>query len=108
MAIGSKTLLGALALGFLLLLFSGCSHMRSADLGPQDTDELQATATAMAAQGGNGFVCDGGDRTSSCFCKKGAIGNFSCKGMDRICGKDKVSCQPDGWCSCGGLYPKGR
>ncbi|MFD0740215.1 hypothetical protein ACFQZQ_13100 [Lysobacter koreensis] len=110
MAIHPKTLFDALALATVLatflLLASACSHMQSTELGPEQTAEL--AATAMAAQGGNGFVCDGGNSTFTCFCKKGATGNFSCKGMAQLCRPHKVICSPDGWCHCGGLYPKVR
>lgn len=103
-----NTLLMALAMAAVLLLAAACSHMTTATPTPQQTVELEAQA--MAAQGGNGFVCDGGDSTFSCFCKKGATDAFSCNGMDRLCrvAGQRVTCKADGWCHCGGLYPKVR
>lgn len=108
MAIKSNRLLGATAVALCLLLATACSHMAPAVMGPQDAVELQATA--MAAQGGNGFVCDGGERTFTCFCKKGSVGNFACSGMEQFCRATghPQTCSADGWCHCGGLYPRTR
>ncbi len=82
MATRASMLLGAMALATLMLAMA-CSHMTPAALGPEQAAELQQTS--LAAQAGNGFVCDGATSTYTCFCKKGATGPFSCSGMDRLC-----------------------
>lgn len=101
----ANTRVGAMALA-ILMGATACSHMAPKALGPDQAAELRQTA--MAAQGGNGFVCDGGTSTYTCFCKKGATGPFSCTGMDRLCrvAKHPTTCSADGWCHCGGLYPR--
>jgi len=104
MAIKTNALLAA-CLSTFLLLATACNQTAApATPTPQQVAELEANA--RAAQAGNGFVCDGGTSTYTCFCKKGSVGNFSCNGMEQMCRATgaKVICKPDGWCHCGGLY----
>ena len=78
--------------------------------GPAAHRRRRADPPEMAAQGGNGFVCDSGDRTFTCFCRRGATDAFPCNGMDRLCraADQRMTCTAAGWCHCGGLYPKVR
>lgn len=92
----------------LIALLAGSCVSTPPQPGPADTQELQTLA--MAAQAGNGFVCDGGQSTFTCFCKRGDVGHFSCGGMEQFCRATghPQTCSADGWCHCGGLYPKAR